>query len=442
MSELLDDAAVFAPPEAQAGPVLLGDDTVFAGPELPAGGQPGAPTWFATPDGEELAGQYAIVDAKSLSASHDVNLRAVPEHAAVLAPVSRPRAEHEAQVQSIVREFDPSRIGAAAGVDDGAPVVGPDGLVEAGNSRAVALQRIYQANGQKADDYRQYLREHAASFGITPEAVDAVAKPVLVRVRSTPADRASVGRRAGDFDIGPTLTGAAREIQRAIQRDGGVDIAEVDDISPETIEILQFLAQEPEASEILTKALAGEGADHGETNDAGGPALAGDDLPDQATGGEPEAAPGHSPAGQVDEAAAAAGVTPALEPGWEAFPPETGTLGVPRAEMPQIRQQHRGPLVNFLAARGVTHEADEVPADSLRPTQLEFSPEKAEAAAERDPGDRSVLVSADGRVLDGHHTWLAAVKQGGPIKVIRFSAPMEELLPLALEFPSAETEAS
>ena len=52
-------------------------------------------------------------------------------------------------------------------------------------------------------------------------------------------------------------------------------------------------------------------------------------------------------------------------------------------------------------------------------------------------GDRSILVSSDGYVLDGHHQWLAALEQGKPIKAIRLNAPIANLLPLTREFPSS-----
>lgn len=126
---------------------------------------------------------------------------------------------------------------------------------------------------------------------------------------------------------------------------------------------------------------------------------------------------------------------------WSAFTPESGTLGVPRAEMPQIRSEHRGAMVNFMNARGIAHEQAEVPADSLRPTQAEFSPKKVRKASKRTDGDRSILVSSDGYVLDGHHQWLAKREAGEPIKIIRLNAPIADLLPLALEFPSSTTSA-
>lgn len=126
------------------------------------------------------------------------------------------------------------------------------------------------------------------------------------------------------------------------------------------------------------------------------------------------------------------------EPKWQAFTPESGTLGVPRAEMPQIEAGHRGALVQFLGGRGITHEQVELDGTKLRPTQAEFDPAKVAAMA-ADPGasSRSVLVSSDGYVLDGHHQWLAAVEAGTPVKAIRLDAPIRELLTVVPQFPSA-----
>lgn len=121
---------------------------------------------------------------------------------------------------------------------------------------------------------------------------------------------------------------------------------------------------------------------------------------------------------------------------WSAFAPETGTLGVPRADMPQIKAEHRGALVNFLKARGIDSRPGEVPANDLKPTQAEFSPAKVEKARAFQGGDRSILVSADGYVVDGHHQWLAKRANGEPVKVIRLQAPIRQVLAQTAEFPS------
>lgn len=133
------------------------------------------------------AARYALIEAENLKASHDTNLRPVEEN--TFGRRDTPRHESEAAVQDIVRDFDPARL--AESMDDatGAPIVARDGVVEAGQRRVIALQRVYQANGAKAETYRQHLRENAERFGIDPSAIDGMKKPVLVRVSDEAAPR-------------------------------------------------------------------------------------------------------------------------------------------------------------------------------------------------------------------------------------------------------------
>jgi hypothetical protein len=123
---------------------------------------------------------------------------------------------------------------------------------------------------------------------------------------------------------------------------------------------------------------------------------------------------------------------------YTAFHRDTGTLGIPRAEMPQIKQEDRGAAVNFFEARGISAEHDTVPATSLKPTQAEFAPAKVQKFLDQDSGERSVLVSSDGYVLDGHHQYVAALDRGGDVKVIRLGAPIRKLLEAAHAFPSSQ----
>lgn len=127
-----------------------------------------------------------------------------------------------------------------------------------------------------------------------------------------------------------------------------------------------------------------------------------------------------------------------IDDDWTGFSADSGSLGIPRADMPQIKAEHRGAMVQFLAARGISHEQAEVAASELKPTQAEFAPAKVKAAKDFD-GDRSILVSSDGHVLDGHHQWLARHEAGEKVKVIRLDAPIKELLEAVKEFPSAAT---
>jgi len=150
---------------------------------------------------------------------------------------------------------------------------------------------------------------------------------------------------------------------------------------------------------------------------------------------------GRRPVESVAETEAAP-AQPKQDADWQAFPEDWGSLNIPRAEMPQIKAEHRGALVNFLNARGIEHREGRVPADTLKPTQAEFSPERVERAANREGGDRSILVSQDGYVLDGHHQWLAARNKRDAVKSIILEAPIRDLMTAAREFPSSNVDES
>ncbi|MBI5258573.1 MAG: hypothetical protein HY855_18855 [Burkholderiales bacterium] len=157
---------------------------------------PGASTTFSTEAGARVGAQYALIEADKLLTSHDVDLRPNPAYPKELQPRERDRAASAAQISGIVQKIDPARLGLSADAATGAPIIGADGLVESGNARSIALARVYQANGQKAEDYRAYLRNNAAQFGLTPEAVAGMRNPVLVRIRTTPVNRAEFARQA------------------------------------------------------------------------------------------------------------------------------------------------------------------------------------------------------------------------------------------------------
>ena len=123
------------------------------------------------------------------------------------------------------------------------------------------------------------------------------------------------------------------------------------------------------------------------------------------------------------------------------FAPETGTLGIPRAEMPQVPTQSHGALVNHLNAQGIAHETTTVDASSVKPTQAEYSPAKVEQAKTAS-GDRAVIVSSDGHIIDGHHQGLAAAEEGKPVKAIVLDAPVEQALEAVKNSPSAAARAA
>lgn len=122
---------------------------------------------------------------------------------------------------------------------------------------------------------------------------------------------------------------------------------------------------------------------------------------------------------------------------WENFGPESGTLGIPRAEMPQVGSGDRSAMLQFMRARGIDYAEETVSAESLKPTQAEFSRAKVEKAKETE-GDRALLVSSDDHLVDGHHQWLKHGRRD-KVRIIRLMAPIREILDVIHDMPSVET---
>ncbi|MFT4177534.1 MAG: strawberry notch C-terminal domain-containing protein [Luteolibacter sp.] len=130
-----------------------------------------------------------------------------------------------------------------------------------------------------------------------------------------------------------------------------------------------------------------------------------------------------------------------IDKDWVSFSKDSGTLEIPRSEMPQIKAEDRSAMVQFLRARGIDYQEKEVPPDHLKPTQAEFSPKKVDAAREYQGGDRALLVSNDGYLVDGHHQWLAKWFDYStePVRVIELNAPIRQILTALQDMPSVET---
>jgi hypothetical protein len=143
------------------------------------------------------------------------------------------------------------------------------------------------------------------------------------------------------------------------------------------------------------------------------------------------------PATAPEPTRAAEASSTATEPEWVRFPPNSGTLSIPRSEMPQIKSGDRSAMAQFLRARGVNYRGGNVDARALKPSQAEFSPGKVEKAKTFDGVDRAILISSDNYIIDGHHQWLAKLDQGETVSVMRLDKPFAEVLPLVRQFPSA-----
>lgn len=129
-------------------------------------------------DGRSVGVQYDVVEADSLITSNRDDLSVNPDFPRELQPRDRTRAISQDQIQSISANLQPERLGPSNDAATGAPIVGPDGLVESGNGRALALRRAYSENGASAESYRNFLRSQNYD-------IDGFNNPVLVARRIT-----------------------------------------------------------------------------------------------------------------------------------------------------------------------------------------------------------------------------------------------------------------
>ncbi|MBN8422478.1 MAG: zeta toxin family protein [Verrucomicrobia bacterium] len=154
--------------------------------------------------------QWAVVDVNSLNISNADNGAINPEYPQELQPRDRTSAGSEAQVADIAKNMNLGRLSASNGVGDGAPIIGSDAVGESGNGRLMGMRRAWNGNTTAARTYRSQLISTAAAYGLNAEQVEAVANPVLVRLRTTELNRVAFVLSANVSTIAPK-----REIEQA-----------------------------------------------------------------------------------------------------------------------------------------------------------------------------------------------------------------------------------
>jgi hypothetical protein len=178
----------------------------------------------ATERGTEVETRFALVDADDLIASHDTALRPDARFPEALQPRDRSRAASDEQISRIVSNLRPEFLGESPKASDGAPIVGPDGIVESGNGRTIALKRLYDSRHPGAETYRTWLVDNAAQFGLDAKAARSARAPVLVRVRSTDVDRAAFAAEANEQSTAAMSATEQAKADSARLSDGVLDL--------------------------------------------------------------------------------------------------------------------------------------------------------------------------------------------------------------------------
>lgn len=162
----------------------------------PIAGASGNSVEIVTERGAAIQVRYRAVEVGQLVTSHDDALRVNPDFPAELQPRDRTRAASEQQIAKIENRIDPELLAENRKASDGAPVIGPDGVVESGNARTIAVRRAYA--GGKADAYRAWLIDNAERFGLNRSELEAMERPLLVRETPGGYDRAEFARQANE----------------------------------------------------------------------------------------------------------------------------------------------------------------------------------------------------------------------------------------------------
>lgn len=150
-----------------------------------------------TPEGTEVQAQWDVVDASDLITSNTDSFTINPDFPASRQPRDRTRASAQQQVNEIASKLQPNILGESPDVSTGAPFVGAtDNVVDSGNGRSMAIRKVYQENGEKAQEYRQFVNEQAGKFGLDTDAVNMMQAPVLVRRNISDMNRDEFARAA------------------------------------------------------------------------------------------------------------------------------------------------------------------------------------------------------------------------------------------------------
>ena len=155
--------------------------------------------YVATVKGASVRTAFKLIEANALIASNGLDGKPNGAYPQELQPRDRTRVASVMQITKLSRSLQPARLADSGLSSQGAPIIGPDKVVESGNGRSMAIIKAY-AEGNAAE-YRQYLEDNAELYGFTTTQVKAFSSPVLVRVRLDEVDRAQFAKDSNVSDM-------------------------------------------------------------------------------------------------------------------------------------------------------------------------------------------------------------------------------------------------
>ena len=124
-------------------------------------------------------------------------------------------------------------------------------------------------------------------------------------------------------------------------------------------------------------------------------------------------------------------------------------MGIARKDMPQIDAKLRPQFLSDLASKGIKTTEEDIDPKTLKPIQKEISGSRSGAIYENYrqkgeiPDQQRILISKDGYVIDGHHTWAASVafafdNESAKLPVYRLDMTGKEALDASLEWTKSK----
>lgn len=164
-------------------------------------------------------GNIAIIEASQLQPSHRDGQRNPYHFLDEAQPKERKDAASRFAASKIAEAIRPEEITSSVTAFTGAPSVNSRGEVIQGNNRSEALRLMYENYADSAAKYKQYLLDHAAEFGLTPEAIEAFEQPVLVNMLDVSDENAIT---LGQYVAQDTESGGIERIKpkNAVQKMG------------------------------------------------------------------------------------------------------------------------------------------------------------------------------------------------------------------------------
>ncbi len=135
--------------------------------------------------------RFRVMELSEPIASNLPDMSPNPAYIGELQPRLRERPVSQLQVQNMVAEPVVAEfLEDTHTLDRGPIIIGPDLMVESGNGRKIALERLATERPELYAQYKQALIDRAADYGLDPQEIAQMQQPILVRERLTEvADR-------------------------------------------------------------------------------------------------------------------------------------------------------------------------------------------------------------------------------------------------------------